>query len=106
MQIKTGDKVRVTAGKDKGKTGAVLQVFRAEDRLVVEGVNLATRHLRGNGSTPGQKVTYPSPLHVSNVQLLTASGATGRAGTKLVKAEGGMKKIRVVRAKGVTHEIA
>ena len=107
MHIKTGDKIRVIAGKDKGKTGTVLQVFRAEERVVVEGVNLATRHLRASAaSASGQKITFPSPLHVSNVQLLTPSGAGGRAGTKLVTAEGGTKKIRVIRSKGATHEIA
>lgn len=106
MKIKTGDKVRVIAGKNKGKEGTVLQVFRAEDRLVIEGLNLATRHLRGRPGTPGQKVSFPAPLHVSNVQLVGPSGKPGRAGFKLVKAEKGMKKIRVVRAKGRVEEIA
>ncbi len=107
MKIKTGDKVRVIAGKDKGKTGSVLQVFRAEARVVVEGVNVATRHLRAReGVAPGQKITYPAPLHASNVQLLSPSGKVGRAGAKLVKTDKGFKKIRVVRSKGMAEEIA
>ena len=52
MKLKTGDKVRVIAGKDKGKEGAILQVFRAQERVIVEGANLATRHLRGRPGTP------------------------------------------------------
>lgn len=103
MKIKTGDKVRVIAGKDKGKEGSVLQVFVPQGRVVVEGVNVAVRHLRAKGSTaPGQKVTYPAPLSASNVMLLTASGKTGRVGYKTV----GDKKIRVVRSKGTAEEVA
>ncbi len=103
MKIKTGDKVRVIAGKDKGKEGSVLQVFADQNRVVVEGVNVAVRHLRAKGtSAPGQKVTYPAPLNVSNVQLLGASGKAGRVGYKL----SGDKKIRVIRSKGSVEEVA
>lgn len=103
MKIKTGDKVRVIAGKDKGKEGNVLQVFAAQNRVVVEGVNVAVRHLRAKGSAaPGQKVTYPAPLNASNVMLLGASGKTGRVGFKV----SGDKKIRVIRSKGSVEEVA
>lgn len=103
MKIKTGDKVRIMAGKDKGKEGTVLQTFVAQGRVVVEGVNVAVRHLRAKGSsTPGQKVTFPAPLSVSNVLLVGASGKTGRVGYKIVDG----KKIRLIRSKGNVEEVA
>lgn len=106
MKIKTGDKIRVIAGKDKGKEGAVLQVFRNEQRLVIEGVNLATRHLRARSAeAPGQKVSFPSPMHVSKVMLIAPSGKMGRVGYKVVKTDGVSKKVRTVRSKGTVEEI-
>ncbi len=105
MKIKTGDKVRIIAGKDKGKEGNVLQVFLAKERVIVEGANIATRHLRGRTDASGQKVTFPSPIHVSNVKLIGPSGKGGRAGYTLVKTDGGIKKIRVIRSKGLVEEI-
>lgn len=59
------------AGKDKGKTGKVLQVFADRDRVVVEGVNLTIKHLRPRREgEKGQRVEFPAPLHVSNVMLV------------------------------------
>jgi len=107
MKIKTGDKVRVIAGKDKGKEGAVLQVFPKLERVVVEGVNILTRHLRARGSAaPGQKIRFPSPLHLSNVKLVSGkSGKAGRVGYKFIEKEGTKIKIRVLHAKGKTEDI-
>lgn len=67
MKIKTGDNVRVIAGADKGKTGKVIQVFPKMEKIVVEGVNKSVKHVRKRGSTPGQRVEYDAPIHVSNV---------------------------------------
>ncbi|MDG1949899.1 MAG: 50S ribosomal protein L24 [bacterium] len=106
MKIKTGDKVRILAGKDKGKEGKVLQVFPKLQRVVVEGANLLTKHLRKQGDRPGQKIQFPSPVHVSNVQLISAkSGATGRIGYKVVEKDGSKTKIRVLRSKGSSEDI-
>lgn len=106
MKIKTGDKVRIIAGKDKGKEGTILQVFPKLQRVVVEGANLMTKHLRKQGNRPGQKIQFPSPLHVSNVQLISAkSGSTGRVGYKVMEKEGKTTKIRVLRSKGTTEDI-
>ncbi|OGL67188.1 50S ribosomal protein L24 [Candidatus Uhrbacteria bacterium RIFCSPHIGHO2_01_FULL_63_20] len=103
MKIKTGDMVRVIAGKDKGKQGKVLQVFPLLERVVVEGVNVRTRHLRGNraGGQKGQKIQFPSPLNVSNVMMVGKSGS-GRVGFKIL-ASG--EKVRVLRSKGKTEDI-
>lgn len=79
LRIKTGDQVKVIAGKNKGKTGKVLQTFPALNRVVVEGVNAATRHLRTRtGGQKGQKVEFFMPIHASNVLPVNESGATRR----------------------------
>lgn len=71
QKIKTGDRVIVIAGKEKGKTGKVLQVFPELAKIAVEGVNMLTKHVRGRaGSQAGQKVSFPNPLHISNVMLI------------------------------------
>ncbi|MEK7615370.1 MAG: 50S ribosomal protein L24 [Patescibacteria group bacterium] len=103
MKIKTGDKVRILSGKDKRKEGKVLQVFPKLERVVVEGLNVMTRHLRGRKDQPGQKIQFPSPMHVSNVQLVSPkSGKAGRVGYKFIDQDGKKQKIRVIHTgKGV-----
>jgi large subunit ribosomal protein L24 len=106
MKIKTGDVVRLLTGKDKGKEGKVLQVFPALERVVVEGANFMTKYLKKRGNQIGQKIQFPSPVHVSNVQLVSSkSGAKGRVGYKMIEQDGGKKKIRVMRKKGNTEDI-
>ncbi|KKW33333.1 MAG: 50S ribosomal protein L24 [Candidatus Uhrbacteria bacterium GW2011_GWA2_53_10] len=107
MKIKTGDKVRVITGKEKGKEGAVLQVFPQLERVVVEGINLSTRHLRARSKdAPGQKIRFPAPIHISNVSLISAkSGKSGRVGYKIIEKDGVRTKIRVLRSKGTSEDI-
>lgn len=91
MNIKTGDNVKIITGKDKGKTGKVLQVFVARDRVSVEGRNLLIKHLRPSRSgEKGQRVEFPAPLHVSNVALICPKcGSVARIGFN--KPAGGKK---------------
>ena|SRR3989338_8768237 len=107
MKIKTGDKIRVMAGKEKGKEGTVLQVFVKPARIVVEGINMATRHLRSRTrDQSGQKVQFPSPLHISNVQLISSkTGECGRIGYKYIEQGSEMKKIRVLRRRGIKEDV-
>ena len=105
MKIKTGDKVRIIAGKDKGKEGKVLQVFPKHMRIVVEGLNTAVRHLRGGGGRPGQKIEFPAPIHISNVMLISKSGKIGRVGFKFIDKEGIKQKIRTIRSKGTSEDV-
>lgn len=106
MKIKTGDNVRVLAGKDRGKQGKVLQVFPALERAVVEGVNLMTKHLKKQANRPGQKISFPSPLHVSNLQIVSQkSGKSGRVGYKTIEQEGKRTKIRVLRSHGQSEDL-
>lgn len=71
MKIKSGDRVKVIAGKDKGKKGKVLQVFADRQRASVEGINLAIKHLRPRKQgEKGQKIEFPAPIIISNLMLL------------------------------------
>lgn len=79
LRIKTGDQVKVIAGKNKGKTGKVLQTFPSMNRVVVEGVGASQRHLRSRRTgEAGQKVEFFMPIHASNVQLVADDGKTRR----------------------------
>ncbi len=71
MRIRNGDNVLVTAGKDKGKTGRVDRQLVKQNRVVVEGVNVVTRHVRARpGVRQSGRVQQESPIHISNVVLL------------------------------------
>jgi large subunit ribosomal protein L24 len=79
FRIKTGDQVKIIAGKDKGKTGKVIQTFPGMNRVVVEGVNAATRHLRTQkAGEKGQKIEFFMPMNASNVLPLGDDGKTRR----------------------------
>lgn len=97
-KIKTGDTVVVTAGSDKGKRGVVLSVHPAEDRIVVEGVNIQKRHVKPNArpSMPqGGILERPAKIHISNVRLYSEKLEKGvRVGFN-VDEDG--KKVRVAR---------
>ena len=67
FKIKKGDKVVVTTGRDKGKQGEVLRVLRAEERVLVQGVNMVKRHTPPSQMSPGGIVEKEAPLHISNV---------------------------------------
>ncbi len=67
FKIKKGDKVIVLTGRDKGKSGEVLRVLRAEDRVVVQGVSMIKRHTRPRPGEPGGIVEKEAAIHVSNV---------------------------------------
>ncbi|MFH1253336.1 MAG: 50S ribosomal protein L24 [Candidatus Uhrbacteria bacterium] len=107
MKIKTGDTVRILAGKDKGKQGKVLQVFPKLERVVVEGLNLATRHLKSRRQgEAGQKISFPAPLNLSNLQLVSPkSGISGRVGWKIIEKDGKKIKVRVLRHAGTSEDI-
>ncbi|MDE2384699.1 MAG: 50S ribosomal protein L24 [Alphaproteobacteria bacterium] len=97
-KIKKGDKVVVITGKDKGKTGDVLQVIPGENRVVVSGVNVAKRHTKAQGANEGGIIAKNMPIHVSNVQLRDPkTGKPTRVGFKTL--DGG-KKARVAKRSG------
>ncbi len=72
MHVKKGDKVKVIAGKDKGKSGVIVRALPKEDKVVVEGVAIAKRHMKGTAGKVGRIVERPRPIHVSNVARVSA----------------------------------
>lgn len=85
LHIKKGDTVKVLAGDDRGKTGKVLEVLVDQDRAIVEGINIVTKHTKPSAGKPegGIKKTEAS-LHISNLMLIDpASGKATRIGRKL-----------------------
>lgn len=73
LHVKKGDRVMVIAGKDKGAVGEVLACYPAEQRVVVEGVNIVKRHVRDQATQQGRQtkggiISSEAPIHVSNVQ--------------------------------------
>ena len=70
MNLKTGDKVVVIAGKDKGKEGKITKILKADNKVVVEGINVAKKHIKPNGQTAGSIVEVELPIHDSNVMIL------------------------------------
>lgn len=73
MRIKTGDKVQLIAGKDKGKQGTVIQTLPKQNRVVVEGLNMVKKHTRPSQTDMGGIEEFPAPIHISNVQLVDPS---------------------------------
>lgn len=104
MKIKTGDKVLVIKGKDRGKTGVVVAADPATGRIKVEGINIFKRHQKkGAANKPGGVVEIVAPLDVSKVMLVCPeTGHPTRVGYKTV---GDVKK-RVALVSGVIIEDA
>ena len=98
-KIKKGDKVVVLAGKDKGKTGQVLQVIPTETRAVVQGLNLVRRHTKQTASQDAGIFTKEAPIHLSNLAIADANGKPSRVGFK-INTDG--TKVRVAKSTGDT----
>ncbi len=74
IKLHINDQVQVLAGKDRGKKGKVMQVLRADNLVVVEGVNTMYKYIKAQRkSDNGQRVEFFGPIHVSNVKLLEAA---------------------------------
>jgi large subunit ribosomal protein L24 len=104
LKIKKDDVVRVIAGRDKGKTGKVLEVDRFARKITVEGVMVVKRHTRPNPSKQikGGIADKPMPIDISNVMALTAGGIPTRVGYKLETLSGKVRRTRVARKGGET----
>jgi len=97
-KIKKGDRVVVTAGRDKGKRGEVRQVMPEESRAIVAGVNLVRRHTRQTAQTEGGIISKESTIHLSNLAILDPkTGKPTRVGFKILD-DG--RKVRVAKGSG------
>jgi large subunit ribosomal protein L24 len=70
MKLKVGDNVIVLTGKDNGKKGKILKIDRASNRVVIEGVNMAKKHQKGQQKGKGQIIEVPASINASNVALI------------------------------------
>ena len=98
-KLKTGDRVVVLAGRDKGKEGDILKVIPAEGRAVVSGVNMVTRHQRQSQQTQGGRIEMEAPIDLSNLAFVDPQdGGPTRVGFRI---EDG-KKVRFAKKSGET----
>ena len=100
MKIRKGDRVKVIAGRSKGKIGDVLRVLAADERVVVSGVNVIKRHTKPSRSEQGGIIEREAAIHVSNVALLDPkTDKPTKIGFKFL--EDG-RKVRFARGSGET----
>jgi len=103
FKIKKGDRVVVTTGRDKGKTGEVLKMIPTEDRVIVQGVNVVKRHTRPTRTSGGGIVEKEAPIHISNVAHVDPkTSQPTRTGYKVVDGE---RKVRVARRSGEVIDV-
>ncbi|MBP1856534.1 50S ribosomal protein L24 [Rhizobium herbae] len=99
QKIRKGDKVVVLTGKDKGRSGEVLQVLPKEDRAVVRGVNMVKRHQRQTQAQEAGIINKEASIHLSNLAIADPKdGKPTRVGFKI----DGDKKVRVAKRSGVS----
>jgi large subunit ribosomal protein L24 len=101
-KIKKGDTVIVIAGRDKGRTGEVIEMRRDDGRVLVRGVNMVKRHQRQSAQQEGGIISKEAPIHMSNVALADPKdGKPTRVGFKLVGKGDDRKKLRFAKRSGV-----
>ena len=101
-RIKKGDTVMVITGRDKGKSGEVLEMHRDDNRVLVRGINMVKRHQRQSATQEGGIISKESPIHLSNVALTDPKdGKPTRIGFKIVGQGEERKKVRVAKRSGV-----
>lgn len=98
MKLHVGDQVIVTAGKDKGTQGKVLRVLPAKHKVVVEGANMYTRHMKKQGDREGQKVRKERALPMGNVAPLNPD--TKKADRIGYRIEDDGSKVRIFKKTG------
>jgi large subunit ribosomal protein L24 len=106
IRIRKNDTIKVISGRDKGKTGRVLEINKKTGRLLVENVMTVKRHTRPNPAKQikGGIAEKESPIHVSNVMLLTAGGIATRVGTRIEGEGPTARRVRVARKTGEALE--
>ena len=101
-KIRKGDKVIVLTGRDKGRSGEVIEVRPDEDRALVRGVNMVKRHQRQSPTQEGGIISKEGPVHLSNLALADPKdGKPTRVGFKFVGEGRDRKKLRFAKRSGV-----
>jgi large subunit ribosomal protein L24 len=102
-KVRKGDRVVVTAGRDKGKSGEVLRVYTSEERVLVTGVNVVKRHQRQTAKAQGGIVSKESPIHLSKISHVDPkTGAPTRIGFKVL-ADG--RRVRFAKKSGEVLDV-
>jgi large subunit ribosomal protein L24 len=97
-KIRKGDKVVVLSGRDKGRSGEVIEVRPSEARALVRGINLVKRHQKQSAQQEGGIISKEAPVHLSNLAYADKDGKPTRVGFKLL---GDGKKVRIAKRSGV-----
>ena len=95
-KLKKDDKVVVLTGKDKGKEGTISSVNPKTGKAIVDGINIAIRHVKQSQNTQGGKTPVAMPIQLSNLALIDAKGKPTRVGFKM----DGDKKVRFAKTTG------
>jgi len=95
MKIKKNDQVKILVGKDRGKTGKILRIISAENKVVIEGLNLMKKHVKPRKEgEKGQRIEIPGKANISNVMLVCPKCAKAtRVGYKIT----GKEKLRICK---------
>ena len=100
MKLKVGDKVVVIAGKDKNKEGKITKTFKNENKVIVEGINIATKHIKKQNGNDGSIVKQEMKIDASNVMLIDPkTKKRTRIGSELDKDN---KKVRITKKSNST----
>ena len=101
-KIRKGDKVVVLSGRDKGRTGEVIEVRPADGRALVRGINMVKRHQRQTAQQEGGIISKESTVHLSNLAIADPKdGKPTRVGFKFVGDGDARKKVRIAKRSGV-----
>ena len=101
-KIRKGDKVIVLSGRDKGRTGEVVEVRPADNRALVRGVNMVKRHQKQSAQQEGGIISKEAAVHLSNLSLADPKdGKPTRVGFKFVGEGDNRRKVRVAKRSGV-----
>ena len=96
-KIRRGDKVVVLSGRDKGRTGEVIEVRPGEGTALVRGINMVKRHQKQTQAQEGGIISKEAPIHLSNIAYVGKDGKPTRIGFK-IQADG--KKVRIAKSSG------
>ena len=93
MKVRVGDKVKILAGKDRGKEGKVLVTLKKKDKVVVEGINIVKKHMKPSQTNEtGGILSVEAPIHVSNVKVIEGKETAKKATEKKTTTKKSTKK--------------
>ena len=99
-KIRKGDKVIVLTGRDKGRSGEVIEMYPADDRALVRGVNMVKRHQKQTGAQEGGIISKEASVHISNLAVAEKDGKPTRIGFKFVGEGEARRKVRFSKRTG------